>query len=405
MKRLKIQYKIFLIIIALVLLITLSIKSYQAYRIKHAKIEVSLITNLDIEVYSEVKLKDLITSINGELINNKTINTNELGKQTISFEYINDDNIKVPYSFDIEVVDNTPPLISKYRYLTITEGDKDFSKNIFCGDNYDDNPKCMLKGDYDINTPGVYEVEFIGKDSSNNESTTPITLTVKKKVKSTAKSTNTNFKLVGTDFSDIVDEYKTKKTKIGIDVSHWQGDINYKKVKKAGVEFAFIRLGSQKGRGGKYQLDTKFKENIEGFQKEGIPVGVYFFSYADSKEEAKKQAKWVVKQLKDYDIDLEVVFDWENWASYQDYLLSFKHLNDVATTFNKTIEANGYNSMLYSSKNYLETIWQANNYNVWLAHYTKKTNYEGDYKYWQICEDGVVDGIKDNNVDIDIMYK
>ena len=61
--------------------------------------------------------------------------------------------------------------------------------------------------------------------------------------------------------------------------------------------------------------------------------------------------------------------------------------------------------MLYSSKNYLETIWQANNYNVWLAHYTKKTNYEGDYKYWQICEDGVVDGIKDNNVDIDIMYK
>ncbi len=405
MKRLKIQYKIFLIIIALVLLITLSIKSYQAYRIKHAKIEVSLITNLNIEVYSEVKLKDLITSINGELINNKTINTNELGKQTISFEYINDDNIKVPYSFDIEVVDNTPPLISKYRYLTIPEGDKDFSKNIFCGDNYDDNPKCIIKGDYDINTPGVYEVEFIGKDSSNNESTTPITLTVKKKVKSTAKSTNTNFKLVGTDFSDIVDEYKTKKTKIGIDVSHWQGDINYKKVKKAGVEFAFIRLGSQKGRGGKYQLDTKFKENIEGFQKEGIPVGVYFFSYADSKEEAKKQAKWVVKQLKDYNIDLEVVFDWENWASYQDYLLSFKHLNDVATTFNKTIEANGYNSMLYSSKNYLETIWQANNYNVWLAHYTKKTNYEGDYKYWQICEDGVVDGIKDNNVDIDIMYK
>ena len=60
--------------------------------------------------------------------------------------------------------------------------------------------------------------------------------------------------------------------------------------------------------------------------------------------------------------------------------------------------------MLYSSKNYLEKIWKTKDDNIWLAHYTNKTNYEGKYKVWQICDDGIIDGIKENKVDIDIMY-
>ena len=399
----KTKYKIILIIISIILLLGISIKSYNTYRIKHAKIEITFF-NTDIEVYRELHLKDLISSINGKLVNNPKINTNELGKQTIEFDFINNENIKVPYKVDINIVDTIPPIISKYNYLSTTVGDKDISKKIFCGDNYDDKPKCILEGEYDLNKPGVYNVTFKGIDSSNNTSTTPITLTVKPKT-NYKSNTTTKFKLVGQDFEEIKKEYKNKNTKIGIDVSHWQGNINYKKVKEAGVEFVFIRLGTQKGRKGPYQLDKKFKENYEGFKKENIPIGVYFFSYADSKEEAERQAKWVVKQLKKYDLDLEVVFDWENWSSYQDYLLSFKHLNDVAETFMSTVEKNGYNSMLYSSKNYLETIWTNTKYKTWLAHYTKKTNYEGKYTYWQLCEDGVIDGIKENNVDIDIMYK
>lgn len=61
--------------------------------------------------------------------------------------------------------------------------------------------------------------------------------------------------------------------------------------------------------------------------------------------------------------------------------------------------------MLYSSKNYLEKIWFKPNTNIWLAHYTSETNYKGDFKIWQMCDDGKIDGIDDNMVDIDIIYK
>jgi len=403
MNKLKVKYKIIISIIVTVMLVVLISIIYKDYRIRHAKVLIALRTNLNIEVYDQVKLKDLIISINGKLLKNPSINTSKLGKQTIEFEYINEENIKVPYSFDINVVDTTPPIINQHKNIQVEEGDKYFYKELFCGDNYDDNPKCLIEGEYDINKIGEYQVTFKGIDSSNNKSEVPITLSVKKKTKKTSYN-NLKYKLIGNNFEDIKKEYKTKKTKIGIDVSHWQEDINYKKVKNSGVEFAFIRLGIQKGINGEYKLDKKFKDNIEGFNKVNIPVGVYFFSYANSKKEAKKQANWVSKQLKKYDVDLEVAFDWENWNNYQDFNISFKHLNDVANTFMSTIEDNGYNSMLYSSKDKLETIWSNNKYKVWLAHYTKKTSYEGEYKYWQICENGVIDGI-DNYVDINIMYK
>ena len=68
------------------------------------------------------------------------------------------------------------------------------------------------------------------------------------------------------------------------------------------------------------------------------------------------------------------------------------------------INEKGYRSMLYSSKNYLEKVWINPKSTIWLAHYTSQTNYKGDYKIWQICDDGIIDGIYDTKVDIDIMY-
>ena len=202
-----------------------------------------------------------------------------------------------------------------------------------------------------------------------------------------------------------IDAYnKTKNTKIGIDVSHWQGTIDYKKVKEQGVEFAFIRIGSQKGIDGKYYLDEKFKENIEGFTKQKIPVGVYFYSYAKNKEDAKKEAKWIIKQLKGYKISLPIVFDWENWYLYQDFNMSFYHLTEVANSFVKTIEKNNYQAMVYSSKNYLEKVWKKIDSKIWLAHYTERTDYQGEYSVWQMCDNGEIEGITENTVDIDIMY-
>lgn len=388
--------------IILILIILLSI--YKNYRIKHAKKIVKLKTT-ELEVYSDVKLSDIIEKINGKLINNPKIDTKKLGKEQITFKYINNDNIKVKYTINLNIKDTTPPIISLINNYIVTRGEKEnIEKELFCGDNYDPNPKCYLKGDYDLNKVGTYSVEFIGKDSSNNISTHKMNIIVKEKNKSSKSQTNSEENIEYTDFNEVVKKYKTKKTQIGIDVSHWQGDIDFKKLKSSKVQFVYIRVGRGDGIGKNYILDDNFKTYIKGFNKVGIPVGVYFYSSANSLNDARREAKWVLKQIKKYDVSLEVVFDWENWDEFQKYNLSFYNLTEVANEFSKTIEKAGYKSMVYSSKNYLENMWYDLDSNIWLAHYTNKTDYEGKYKVWQLCNNGKVKGIK-SSVDIDIRYK
>ncbi len=390
-------------IVLLSIIILGGVKFYKKWQIDHAVIKVQLVDNLDIEVYSEVTLKDLIKSINGKYDKNKKVKTTKLGKQEVNFTYTNEDNIKVPYTFTINIVDTTKPIIKMVNSYSLYVGDEvDLAHEFFCGDNYDDKPKCVIEGAYDVNTVGSYPLTFKASDNSGNTIAHNFTLYVKEKEQDQSSSPG---EVETTSFSDIINNYKTAKTKIGIDVSHWQGDIDFKQVKASGVEFAFVRVGSAKGIKGEYYVDNKFKQNIKGFNKEKIPVGIYFYSYADSKKAAINEAKWIIKKIKKYDVDLPIVFDWENWGFYQDFNLSFYHLTEMAKAFIKTVEDAGYEGMLYSSKNYLENIWYDTKHPVWLAHYTNETNYAGDYKFWQLCSNGVVSGINDNMVDINIMYK
>lgn len=395
--------KILIIVIVIFssLLITIgSVFLYQKYKVAHA-VKIVNIKMHEVEVYSDVMLSDLITSMNGHLIKDKKINTDKLGSYEVVFDYINDDDIKVNYSFSINVVDKTPPMISKPNVYNVNVNyDGNIEKDLFCGDNYDDNPKCYIEGEYDISKIGKYNVTFVGIDSSNNESRHNFVLNVRKKPKS---STSNNNSFV--NFSDLVEKYKTDKTKMGIDISHWQGNIDFQKVKEAGVEFVYIRVGRGNGIGGEYVIDKKFEKNIEGFNKVGIPVGVYFYSFANSVQDATEEAKWVLQHIKNYDVDLEIVFDWENWSSFQEFDLSFKKLTNLASSFGKVVKNKGYQAMLYSSKNYLENVWYPVDFPVWLAHYTDNTDYSGAYKVWQLCNNGRVDGIDDNLVDIDIMYE
>lgn len=394
--------KIIIIITILLTIILLTIGGlfiYNKWRIANAKIIVELQDNLKIDVFSELKLSDLIKSINGKLEDDFNINTTEVGKKTITFNYINEDNIDVSYSFEIEIVDQVPPLIFSSKSLSVSKGySGNLEKELFCGDNYDDKPKCEIIGSYDGNKPGTYKLKFVGTDSSNNKSENEFNLIVKENNSSSQPVTPTY-----QNFSDIVKKHKTENTKIGLDVSKWQGDINFEQVKNAGVEFVFIRVGTQKGIGGEYVLDPKFEQNIKGFQSVGIPVGVYFYTYADSNKSAKNDAKWVVEQLNPYKIQLPVVFDWENWSFYQEFNKSFYNLTEMANSYFSVIEKAGYKPMLYSSKNYLENVWFKTKYPVWLAHYTDKTTYEGDYYIWQLCSNGRIPGIN-GNVDINIMY-
>lgn len=386
--------------IIIVLLIG-GIFAWHYLQIKFANIEIVLKDNLKTDFLSDAKVSDFIESINGKIVDDYIIDTTKIGKQEVRFTYINEDDIELDCSYNIQVVDVTPPLIWLNSTYNVNVGSKvSLVDDILCGDDYDPNPACEVIGDYNMNEVGSYDLVFKATDSSGNVTEQEFTLNVRKPA---SGSSSSNTSRTQTDFTDIVAEYKNESTEIGIDVSKWQGDIDFNALKDAGVEFIIIRVGTSDGIGGENLVDSKFIQNIEGANKVGIPVGIYFYSYANSNARAGADAKWVLDQIKDYQVDLPIVFDWENWGFYNEFNLSFFGLSDMANSFLSVIEDAGYEGMLYSSKNYLEKIWLEMDYPVWLAHYTSKTNYAGTYSYWQLCNNGSVTGI-DGDVDINIRY-
>lgn len=363
--------------------------------------------NLKTEIYTKANINDYIKNIEGKIIEKPQINTKKLGKQEISFIYLNKDNKKRRGTIEIEIVDTEKPLVwLSNNYNTKIGEEINLKDKIICIDNYDKNPSCEIKGEYDINKEGIYPLTYKAIDSSGNKFEKEFTLTVYTPV-TTSENENTSQPQIEpkyTDFQEVIKNYKDENNEIGIDVSKWQGDIDFKKVKNAGATFVMIRVGSQNGVKGDYVLDPYFKQNIENALKNDLKVGIYFYSYADSEKEATKQANWVIKQIKEYDIDLPVVFDFESFDILNDMELSIYGLNEIAHSFINTLEEKGYNGMLYGSKNYLISLWKYHTNPVWLAHYTDNTNYEGKYFMWQMCNDGKIDGIE-GYVDIDILYK
>ena len=368
----------------------------------------TLIENLKVPVYSKVKVKDLIASIDGKVITNKTLNTEELGKQEVSFVYENEENKEKRGVFTIDVVDEEKPLVwLSGSYSARVGSDLNLEDEIFCADNYDSNPTCKIEGTYDLNTAGTYNLTYVATDSNKNEERINFTLNVYEPAPATTTQTPApaeEREEVVTAFNDVVATHKDENTEIGIDVSKWQGDIDFKKVKDAGATFVMIRVGSQQGVDGEYILDPYFKQNIENALANDLKVGVYFYSYANSKKEARKQATWVLDQIKDYEINLPIAFDWECYNSFNQMELSLFGLNEVAESFLEKVEDKGYDGMLYGSKNYLNSIWKYHDYDVWLAHYTDQTDYDSHYVMWQLCQDGRIDG-NNTAVDINVLYK
>ena len=393
-----------IIIIICFLVIIIGIGSYfliNYLRVKNAVIKVTLDDTLETEFLSDVKVSDFISDINGTIVDDYVIDTTDIGKKKIEFEYINDDNIKVKYNYEINVVDNVAPLIWLNNSYTVNVGsDISLTDKILCGDDTDPNPTCEVIGEYNMNEAGTYPLVFKATDNSGNVTEKEFNLIVREPKSSGTSSGSVSTKTL---FSEVVDAHKTENTEIGLDISKWQGDVDFNALKEAGVEFVIIRVGTSSGINGENLVDSKFEQNINGANKAGIPVGVYFYSYANSEDRAISDALWVVEQIKDYKVDLPIAFDWENWSFYNEFNLSFFGLSSMADSFVETVRDAGYEGMLYSSKNYLEDIWFKGDYPVWLAHYTTKTNYEGDYEFWQLCNNGRVAGIN-GDVDINIRY-
>lgn len=396
------------ILICTIVLITIGIKSgIRAYekakeeeKIKNAVIEVELSEDLTAKFASKKKVSDYVTSLNGKIIDDHMIDTTELGTKKVQFDFINEDDIKIPYSYEIEVKDTTPPLVWLFGdYYVTTAFTGTLESKILCADDYDDEPVCKVEGEYDTKKVGTYKLNFKAYDSSGNVTDIPFNLHVSKPSQGGSTYTPNPDK-----FSEFAAKYEDEHTFLGIDVSSWQGDIDFQKVKNAGVKFAFVRVGSKWGADGDYFLDSKFERNMKGFMEVGIPIGAYFYSYARNEQEAKEEAEWLIEKLEDYKIDLPIAFDFEDWSRYNDYKMSLYRLNRNAEVFIETLEKAGYEGMLYSSINYLNRVWDTDGKIVWGAHYTTKADYRGKFDYWQISSEGIVDGIQ-GFVDLDIMYK
>ena len=187
----------------------------------------------------------------------------------------------------------------------------------------------------------------------------------------------------------------------GIDVSHWQKEIDWEQVKASGVEFAMIRLGYRGYEMGAINLDSYAIANIEGAIAAGLDVGVYFFSQAVTLAEAEEEAYFVVEQLKPYQehITMPVVFDWEHVTDEDARTNEMRDpdvLTDCTLEFLQIIEASGYRPMVYFNRTqswkYLN-LEELKDYDFWLAAYTQRMKFPYKIQMWQYTDNGKVPGV------------
>ena len=187
-----------------------------------------------------------------------------------------------------------------------------------------------------------------------------------------------------------------------IDVSTWNGNIDWDKVYKSGVRYAMIR--SSFGIENPNQVDNKFVRNITNAQRAGVKCGIYHYSYAKSAAEAKKEAEFCLKTIKGYKIDLPVAFDIEDSSQTN---LGKDTLTSIVIAFCDRIKSAGYTPMLYCNPNWLNNYLHKNKllgkYDLWLAHWgVSAPSY--NCAIWQYSENGSVPGIS-GSVDMNWIFK
>ncbi len=199
----------------------------------------------------------------------------------------------------------------------------------------------------------------------------------------------------------------TSNSKVGIDVSKWNGNIDWDKVKNAGVEYAIVRAGYRGSKTGSLVEDPYFATNMKGAAASGVPVGIYFFTQAVNEVEAVEEASVVISLIREYKIDYPVFIDTEGaGGNGRADGLDPETRTLVCEAFCRTIKNAGYDAGVYASRN-----WYNNNlyterlddYIIWLAEYRSTPLYQGYYQMWQYTSKGKIDGI-DGNVDMNISY-
>ena len=192
---------------------------------------------------------------------------------------------------------------------------------------------------------------------------------------------------------------------LGIDVSKWNQNIDWDKVKEAGVQFVIIRCGYRGSKTGVLVEDPYFRQNIKGAKEAGLKVGVYFFTQAINQAEAVEEASMVLSLTEGYELDYPIFIDTEGSGGRADTLDAVTR-TAVCEAFCETVEQAGQEAGVYASRN-----WYYNNvdddvlsrYTIWVAEYRKEPLYTGRYDIWQYTSSGQINGIN-GRVDLNLSY-
>ncbi len=351
------------------------------------------------EVYSKLTVGELVTETNAEILNgDELVDTDELGSKELAIK-LGYEGGEYEKTAVYTVADTTAPTVLNVEdNITLAVGSYfDPDEHISYGDNYDPLPTLSWSGTVDTETVGSYPIVLSITDASGNQTDRTATVFVSDYVPSYTDD------LVRIPFEDFTAQYAGDGRSFGIDISRWQGAVDFEAVKNAGCSFVILRIGYSTGGGA--QPDEWFETNYANAKAAGLRVGVYFYSEDTDEEMLRANARWIAETLNSEALDFPVAFDWEDFARYQKYGMSIHALNQLYEDFSQELESLGYSSMLYGSKNFMELFWENRNHRpVWVAHYVDETTYEGDYIMWQRCGWGRIDGIN-GDVDLDILYE
>lgn len=313
----------------------------------------------------------------------------------------------------VQIVDrDNKPVEGESFYITLNGKDeyKDLDKDgvIYIGDLPAGEYEVALKPISGYRTP-LSATDVRVKDKVEYVAIDDISLLIKTEAEIDAEAEDSAEANTDGDDTEIRQTSGVSKTGVlGIDVSKWQKEIDWDKVKNEGVDFAIIRCGYRGSVTGSLVEDPYFEQNIKGARAAGIKVGVYFFTQAVNEVEAVEEASMVISLVRDYELQYPVFIDTEGaGGNGRADSLNVEERTAVCEAFCTTVKNAGLEAGVYASRNWYNNKLTANtleSYAIWLAEYRSVPLYQGYYQMWQYTSKGKINGIN-GNVDLNVSYR
>ncbi len=204
------------------------------------------------------------------------------------------------------------------------------------------------------------------------------------------------------------DENGNRLSKVAVDVSVYQGDVNWQALADAGVDIVMIRAGFRGYGNGEIKTDTSFGANVQGAKAAGLRVGAYFFSQALNTSEGEEEASYVLNLAYAYGVDGPIAIDTELVAdeTARTYNLDITSRTDGVIGFCETVKASGYEPMIYANRNwYVQNLdmTRLGSYKLWVAQYVDTPDFPYLYNGWQYTDEGSIPGIS-GNIDLNVWF-